>query len=60
MAWYLIEDENLRQTLNEEMQKELGGRHPRDRSPAKVIARREDQDDVLVTLGDGRVSIFEM
>ena len=54
--WYLIEDEDLRQALNEELQKELGRRHPLYRLPAKVIARREDQDDVLVALGDGRVA----
>jgi hypothetical protein len=54
--WYLIEDEHIRKVFGEELQKELGRRHPLYRLPAKVIARREDQDDVLVTLGDGRVA----
>ncbi|WP_051380646.1 hypothetical protein [Bradyrhizobium sp. WSM1743] len=54
--WRQIIDERERLLLEEELRKEIGDRHPLAALPIKVQARRDDRDDVLVSLEDGRVA----
>jgi hypothetical protein len=55
--WYRLLDEKLSLLLQDEISKELGNNHLLAGLPLKVIARRDDRDDVLVALGgDGRVA----
>jgi hypothetical protein len=46
-------DERQRFLLEEELEKELSKGHPLADLPIKIVAKRDDQDDVLVTLGGG-------
>ena len=51
--WYRLTDEQQRCLLEEELKKELAEGHPLAGLPTKVVARRDDADDVLVTLESG-------
>jgi hypothetical protein len=51
--WYQIVDERQRADLEVELRKEIGDRHPLVGMRIKVIARRDDRDDILVVLDDG-------
>ena len=50
--WAPIEHESVSQTLEKELQKELPEGHVLFGRPAKAIARRIDQDDVLFAVGN--------
>ncbi|WP_128927391.1 hypothetical protein [Bradyrhizobium guangxiense] len=54
--WRQIIDERERLLLEEELRREIGDRHPLAGLEIKVDARRDDRDDVLVSLDDGRVA----
>jgi hypothetical protein len=48
--WYRLADERQRCLLEEELKRELAEGHPLAGLAVKVVARRDDQDDVLVAL----------
>jgi hypothetical protein len=54
--WRQVIDERERLLLEEELRKEIGDRHPLLGLEIKVLARRDDRDDVLASLEDGRVA----
>jgi hypothetical protein len=54
--WCRLPDECQRRFVEDELKKELGAGHPLAGLPLSVIARREDQDDVLVSLDRGEVA----
>ncbi|MDF0492483.1 hypothetical protein [Bradyrhizobium yuanmingense] len=54
--WRQVIDERERLLLEEELRKEIGDRHPLIGLKIKVLARRDDHDDVLAALEDGRVT----
>jgi hypothetical protein len=57
--WYQIVDERLRSDLEAALRKEIGDRHPLVGIGVKVIARRDDSDDILVMLDgseNGRIA----
>jgi hypothetical protein len=54
--WWRIDDERLQHALGEELHRELTQRHPLYGLRTRVIAKRNDQDDVLVALEDGRIA----
>ncbi len=54
--WQPIESADVREALVAELQRELPGGHVLFGAQAKPIARREDCDDVLFELDDGRVA----
>jgi hypothetical protein len=54
--WYGVEDEGQRMLLEIELEKELSKGHPLWKSSRRVVAKRSDQDDVLVTTENGRVA----
>lgn len=54
--WRQISDERERLLLGEELKKEIGDLHSLSGLQIKVHARRDDRDDVLVLLEDGRVA----
>src|SRR5262245_13690070 len=58
--WYRIADENLRVALEAELKKELGPAHCLANVPLKIIAKRDDKDDVLAVLDGGRVAQIHM
>jgi hypothetical protein len=58
--WRQVIDERERLLLEEELRKEIGDRHPLADLQIKVHARRDDRDDVLVSLEDGRVAEFHL
>jgi hypothetical protein len=51
--WYLLADEGQRSLLEKELKTELAEGHPLAGLSVKVVARRDDRDDVLVTLDEG-------
>jgi hypothetical protein len=53
--WY-SPDEQQRHYLEEELKKELAEAHPLAGLPIKVVARRDDRDDVIVALDKGRIA----
>jgi hypothetical protein len=52
--WFQIVDERQRSDLEQELRKEIGDRHPLAGMDVKVVARRDDQDDILVALDNGK------
>jgi hypothetical protein len=57
--WYRLSDERQRLLLEEELRKEITQEHPLEGLSLTVIARRDDRDDVLVTLDgseNGRIA----
>jgi hypothetical protein len=55
--WRQVIDKRERLLLEEELKKkEIGDRHPLLGLEIKVLARRDDRDDVLVSLEDGRAA----
>ncbi|MET4151949.1 hypothetical protein BjapCC829_36505 [Bradyrhizobium barranii] len=54
--WRQIIDERERLLLEDELRKEVGDGHPLVGWEIKVFARRDDRDDILVSLEDGRVA----
>ena len=54
--WRPIASSKAGIALEAELRRELAGGHPLFGMPAIAIARRQDQDDVLFALPDGRVA----
>lgn len=54
--WNSIEDEIVRAALGAQLVREVGPRHMLFGLPARLIARRQDNDDCLFALEDGRVA----
>jgi hypothetical protein len=54
--WYRLDDEEVRLSFERELQRELSERHVLWKIPVTTIARRYDQDDVLVQMPDGKVA----
>jgi hypothetical protein len=54
--WCRLADEQTRRLFGEELKRELAEAHPLVGLPLTVMARRADQDDVLVLLDHGRVA----
>lgn len=54
--WHPCDD----QSLVDELYREVGTEHQLHRIGAKVVARRQDQDDVLFELSDGRFAIVHL
>ena len=48
--WSAVVDEKMRAALEDELAKELGRGHVLFQRPARAIARRYDQDDVLYAI----------
>jgi hypothetical protein len=54
--WYSLTDDHLRASLEAELIRELAPAHALANVPIRIIAKRDDQDDVLVALDQGRVA----
>jgi hypothetical protein len=54
--WYPIEDARQRALLQEELDTELSEAHELFGGVVLVIAKRDDQDDILVEIKAGRVA----
>ncbi len=54
--WRQVADERERSLLEEELRKEIGDGHLLAGLGAKVLARRDDRDDILVSLERGQVA----
>jgi len=54
--WYLLTDDRLRAALEAELARELSPRHVLAKLSVRIIAKRDDCDDVLGALNDGRVA----
>ncbi len=54
--WSPVERPEDRTALEAELRLELSMAHPMFRLPAVALAKRQDQDDVLFGLDDGRVA----
>lgn len=51
--WFLIADDQLRSLLEAELRKEVGPNHPLWGEVNRIVAKRDDQDDILVVFEDG-------
>jgi hypothetical protein len=51
--WYRLTDDRQRALFEEELRKELSDKHPLAERSFKILARRGDRDDVLLTLDGG-------
>jgi hypothetical protein len=57
LPWYRIEGEALRSALEQELERELTKSNPLwTSSPRTILARRNDQDDVLVIFDNGKIA----
>ncbi|UFZ05032.1 hypothetical protein LQG66_01550 [Bradyrhizobium ontarionense] len=54
--WYWMTDDRLRATFEEELTREVGPNHALANLSLRIVARRDDCDDVLVALDGGRVA----
>jgi hypothetical protein len=54
--WLPVESATVRRSLEAELSREIGAGHLLFGMPAFAIGKRQDQDDVLFDLGDGRVA----
>jgi hypothetical protein len=54
--WYRLDNDGQRLSLEQELERELSERHVLWKEAVTTIARRADQDDVLVRMPDGRVA----
>lgn len=53
--WYAVEDDpNMRAVIEAQLAREVGPRHALFNIPATLVARRQDNDDCLFRLADGR------
>lgn len=55
-GWYPVERRNRIHAWEKELQTEVGPRHILWQHDVRLIARRDDRDDALFELGDGRVA----
>ena len=60
IPWHPIEDARVRDGLRAELQRELPRGHVLVGVPVTAIATRQDCDDVLFALDDGRVAIVHL
>lgn len=60
IPWRMIDREEVRRSLVAEFQSELGPLHPLRALAIDAIARRQDSDDVLFLLADGRVAVVHL
>lgn len=60
VPWYPIEREDERHAMLVELQRELDSTHPLNGVAAIAIARRQDNDDVLFSLEDGRMAVVHL
>jgi hypothetical protein len=58
--WYLLTDDRLRAALEAELARELSPRHVLAKLSVRIIAKRDDCDDVLLALNDGRVAVVHL
>jgi hypothetical protein len=55
--WWGIDDESIRSELAKELEREVNRGHPLwGSSPRTVLAKRNDQDDILVSFDNGRIA----
>ena len=60
VPWHPIESDDERRGLLDEFQREVGRDHPLADIAVSPIARRQDCDDVLFSVADGRVAIVHL
>jgi hypothetical protein len=60
VPWHPVDDPALRRSLLAELQRELPKGHVLTGASLTVIGRRQDRDDVLFALSDGRVAIVHL
>jgi hypothetical protein len=60
VPWHPVDDPAVRRSLLAEFQRELPRGHVLTGASLTVIARRQDRDDVLFALSDGRVAIVHL
>jgi len=60
VPWHPIERDDQRRALDAELQRELAPSHPLHGLKATAIACRQDNDDVLFSLTDGRVAVVHL
>lgn len=60
VPWHPVDDPAVRRSLLTELQRELPKGHVLTSASLTVIARRQDRDDVLFALSDGRVAIVHL
>ncbi|WP_315719605.1 MULTISPECIES: hypothetical protein [unclassified Bradyrhizobium] len=58
--WFLLTDDHVRTTLEAELAREIAPGHALAHLPGSIVAKRDDCDDVLVTLRDGRVAVVHL
>lgn len=60
VPWHPVDDPAIRRSLLAELQRELPKGHVLTGTSLTVIGRRQDRDDVLFALSDGRVAIVHL
>jgi hypothetical protein len=60
VPWQSVECEDRRQALTAELRRELAIDHPRQGLTISSIALRQDTDDVLFSMADGRVEVVHL
>jgi hypothetical protein len=60
VPWHPVDDPAMRRNLLAELQRELPKGHVLTGANLTVFARRQDRDDVLFVLSDGRVAIVHL
>lgn len=60
LPWQPIDREDERNGLFAELQREVDSTHPLKGLAATAVARRQDNDDVLFILADGRLAVVHL
>lgn len=58
--WHPVEREDVRRALFDELRREAGPAHPLRGLAAIAVGRRQDNDDVLFSLVDGRMAVVHL
>ncbi|MGJ4998931.1 hypothetical protein ACQR0Z_31205 [Bradyrhizobium sp. HKCCYLS3077] len=58
--WFVLTEDHVRTALETELAREIAPDHALANLPLNIIAKRDDCDDVLVTLRDGRVAVVHL
>ncbi|MGJ4902514.1 hypothetical protein ACQR0V_13165 [Bradyrhizobium sp. HKCCYLS2058] len=58
--WCALTEDHVRTTFEAELAREIAPGHALANLPSSIIAKRDDCDDVLVALSDGRVAVVHL
>ncbi|WP_257168202.1 hypothetical protein [Bradyrhizobium sp. SRS-191] len=59
-SWFVVTEDHVRTRFEAELAREIARGHALANLSGSIIAKRDDCDDVLVALSDGRVAVVHL